>query len=78
MLHIDLPSRSEIEFLAAYRGAPAVSIYLRTNPVTEETAKDRIEMKNLLKTAVDQLEEAGTGKRRDLADRGSGLGPGRG
>lgn len=64
MLHIDLPSRTEIERLAAWRGMPAVSIYLRTTPLTEDTGKDRIELKNLLKTAVAQLEEAGTDKRR--------------
>ena len=64
MLHIDLPSRSEIERLAAWRGAPAVSIYLRTTPLTEDAGKDRIELKNLLKTAVAQLEEAGTDKRQ--------------
>lgn len=64
MLHIDLPSRIEIEQLAAYRGAPAVTLYLRTTPLTQEAQADRIELKNLLKTAVAQLEAAGTEKRR--------------
>lgn len=63
MLHIDLPSRTEIESLAAYRGQPAVSIYLRTSALTEEAAAGRIELKNLLKEAVGQLEAAGTDKR---------------
>ena len=64
MLHIDLPSRLEIEALAAYRGAPAVSIYLRTNPVTGHIGASRIELKNLLKKAVDQMAAASTEKRR--------------
>jgi len=64
VLHIDLPSRAEIEALAAYRGAPAVSLYLRTTPLTQEAQADRIELKNLLKTALAQLDAAGTDKRR--------------
>lgn len=64
MLHIDLPSRSEVETLAAHRGAPAVSLYLRTTPLSEAAAADRIALKNLLKEAVRQLEEAGTEKRQ--------------
>ena len=63
MLHIDLPTHADIEALAAYRRAPAVSIYLRTTPVTQDTDVDRIELKNRLKAAVAQLEAAGTAKR---------------
>ncbi len=63
MLHIDLPSRTEIESLAQYRGAPAVSIYLRTAPTTQDAQANRIELKNLAKEAVAQLEAAGTDKR---------------
>ena len=47
MLHIDLPMRSQIDQLARYRGSPAVSIFLRTTPVTQEAQADRIELKNL-------------------------------
>ena len=63
MLHIDLPTRAEIETLAAHRAAPAVSIYLRTTPLTQDADLDRIELKNLLKAAVGELETAGTPKR---------------
>jgi hypothetical protein len=63
LLHIDLPSRTEIEKLAAYRGAPAVTIYVRTTPLTQDAKADRIELKNLLKTAVSQLDAAGADKR---------------
>jgi hypothetical protein len=63
VLYIDLPTRAEIEALAAHRGAPAVSIYLRTTPVTRDTDVDRIELKNQLKAAVAELEAAETPKR---------------
>jgi hypothetical protein len=63
MLHIDLPTRADIETLAAHRAAPAVSIYLRTTPLTQDAGQDRIELKNLLKAAVAQLEAAETPKR---------------
>ncbi len=63
MLHIDLPTRAEIEKLAAHRADPTVSIYLPTTPVTREAEADRIALKNLLKEAVAQMEAAGTPKR---------------
>lgn len=63
MLHIDLPSRAEIEKLANHKELPAVSIYLRTTPTTQDAQGDRIELKNLLKEAVAQLEAAGIEKR---------------
>lgn len=63
MLHIDLPSRAEIEKLASFSGYPCISIYLRTTPLTQDAQADRIELKNLLKDAVEQLERADTPKR---------------
>ena len=63
MLHIDLPSRSEIEKLAAYRGSPAVSLYLRTTPLTQDAKADKIELKNLFKSAIAEMTEAGVDKR---------------
>lgn len=62
MLHIDLPTRAQIDQIAAFRGAPAVSIYLRTTPLTQDAQADRIELKNLLKAAVAEMEEAGASK----------------
>jgi hypothetical protein len=64
MLHIDLPTRREIEALSAERGDPCVSIYVSTTPVTQQAQVDRIELKNLAREAVAQLEAAGTDKRR--------------
>lgn len=66
MLHIDLPTRSEILTLAGTRAPSCVSIYVSTTPVTEAAQIDRIELKNLVKEAVRQREEAGTAK-RDVA-----------
>ncbi len=63
MLHIDLPSRTEIEKLAEFHGAPAVSLYVATTPTTQAAQADRIELKNLLKQAVAQLTQADADKR---------------
>lgn len=63
MLHIDLPSRSEIERLAIFRGGPAVSLYLPTTPLTQDAQADRIGLKNLLKSAVAEMEAADAPKR---------------
>ena len=45
MLHIDLPTQAEIAKLIGFRGEPAVSLYLRTTPVTREAQADRIELR---------------------------------
>lgn len=66
MLHIDLPTRAQIDRIADFRGTPAVSIYLRTTPVTQEAQADRIELKNLLRTAIAEVEAAG-GSKHDIA-----------
>ena len=66
MLHIDLPTRAEIEKLANYRSSPAVTFYLGTTPLTQDAQADRIELKNLLKSAVAEMAEAGLDKRAIL------------
>ncbi|QNT69739.1 hypothetical protein HQ394_10945 [Defluviicoccus vanus] len=43
-----------------------MSIYLRTTPLTQETKSNRIELKNLLKTALDEMTAAGIDKRSIL------------
>ncbi|GGO38909.1 hypothetical protein GCM10010991_36950 [Gemmobacter aquaticus] len=63
MLHIDLPTRSEILKLLQTRGGPCVSIYLATPPLTEAAQKDRLALRSLAKEAVDQLSAAGVEKR---------------
>lgn len=62
MLHIDIPTPTDIERLAAMRGAACVSVYLPTSPVTQEAGAARLEFKNLVKRALDQLVAGGTSK----------------
>lgn len=63
MLYIDLPTRADLDTLLAHRGAPAVSIYVATTPRSQEAQADRIELKNLLKAAVAEMEAGDTPKR---------------
>lgn len=64
MLYVDIPSLADLKALATHRGDICVSIYLPTTPVTQETAGDRIELKNLAKKALDELVAAAADKRR--------------
>jgi hypothetical protein len=63
LLHVDLPTRSEILAIASARSEPSVTIYLATTPLTEAAQADRIALKNLGREAIAQLEAAGTDKR---------------
>jgi hypothetical protein len=67
MLYVDIPSVTDLKSLAAHRDDICVSIYLPTTPVSRETAGDRIELKNLAKEALRQLEAAKADKRRVAA-----------
>lgn len=62
-LHTDIPTRSELERLLARRDPACVSIYLPTTPFTQDAQADRIELKNLVGEATDQLEAAGADRR---------------
>lgn len=64
MLHTDLPSMSEFKRLSGERAEMCVSIFLPTTPVAQDVEASRIAFGNLVKTAHDQLEEAGADKRR--------------
>lgn len=63
MLHIDLPTRTEIQALGEHRGWHSVSIVLRTTPLSQEAQADRIGLRNLLRAALAQAEAAGAGVR---------------
>lgn len=67
MLYVDIPTEGDLAALAAHREDGCVSIYLRTSPVSQDTAADRIELGNLVKEATRQLEQAGADKRRIAA-----------
>ncbi len=67
MLYVDIPSVADLKSLAAHRDDICVSIYLPTTPVSQEAVGDRIELKNLAKEALRQLETANADKRRVTA-----------
>ena len=67
MLHLDIPTAEEFQRLWSARADACVSIYLPTTPVTQQTRVDRIDLGNLMKTALAQLSEAGFEKRRAAA-----------
>jgi hypothetical protein len=67
MLYVDIPTTDDLKLLISHRDDICLSIYLRTSPVTRETAGDRIELKNLTKQGIHQLDAAGADKRRIAA-----------
>lgn len=67
MLYVDIPTDADLKALMSQRSDMCVSIYLGTTPVTQKAAGDRIELKNLAKQAVRELEGAGADKRRVAA-----------
>lgn len=67
MLCVDLPTEAELGELARHRGDACASLYLPTTPLTQETAGDRIALRNLSADAVRRLTEARVDKRRVAA-----------
>lgn len=67
MLHIDLPTRGDLDTLLGVRADACVSIYLQTTPLSQQSDEARIALSNAAKDAHGQLEAAGFDKRR-LAD----------
>ncbi len=67
MLYVDIPTLPEFRALAATRADACVSIYLPTTPVSQETRASRIELKNLTKAALGQLDAIGFDKRRSAS-----------
>ena len=64
MLHVDIPSLADLKALAAERDDICVSIYLPTTPISQDTGADRIDLKNLARDALTQLEAGHADKRR--------------
>ncbi len=64
MYYVDMPSTEEIGDLNLVRSNACISIYLPTTPVSRETEQSRINLGNLVKKAVAQLEVAGVDKKR--------------
>jgi len=67
MLHVDIPTLPELKKLAATRGDICASIFVPTTPLTQETAADRITLKNLTQSLIDELDAKGFDKRRIVA-----------
>jgi len=61
ILHIDVPTRDQLDLLLGARESSSVSIYLPTDPSSRGEA-ERIELKNLAGEAVRQLRQAGAPK----------------
>jgi hypothetical protein len=73
MLHVDIPSRQDIQRLSAVRAPSCLSIYLPTTPITQDAQADRIALKNLLRQGLDRLSARGIAKReRDAIDEALG------
>jgi len=60
-LHVDVPTRAQIERLLTSRDESSVSLYVPTDPAATDDA-ERIELKNLASEAVRQLEGSGVPK----------------
>ena len=67
MLHVDIPTLPELKTLAATRGDICASIFLPTTPLTQETAADRITLKNLTQRVSGELAAKDFDKRRIAA-----------
>lgn len=63
MLHVDIPTHSEITKLVAARGEALVSIYVKTTPETQHIDAARTRLKQMTADAVAQLEAVGVAKR---------------
>jgi hypothetical protein len=63
MLYVDIPTPAQLARLIATRSDASVSIYLSTTTDSQAIDQARIQLGNLLKDAIGQLEAAGTPKR---------------
>ncbi len=64
MLHLDIPTPDQIRRLAETRSDACLSIYLPTTTLSQQSDASRIELGNLLKQGLAQLEQSGFDKRR--------------
>lgn len=64
MHYVDMPTAKEIGDLNLVRADACVSIYLPTTPRTREIEQSRINLGNLVRKAIGQLEDNGFEKRR--------------
>lgn len=62
MLHVDIPSRAQMERLLRERRAGCVSIYVPTTPISAQVAANQIDLKNAIDEALGQLRDADVDK----------------
>lgn len=74
MEYKDIPTKADIERIAALREPGCVSIYLPTGTTPPEADKARIDLKNHLALAVKSLEAMGVDRHRIAAVRAEGEG----
>ncbi len=58
MLHVDIPSRSQLERLLQARHPASVSLYVPTTPITAQVGASRIDLRNAADEALAQLRDA--------------------
>ncbi|MDA3629722.1 hypothetical protein OU415_30140 [Saccharopolyspora sp. WRP15-2] len=70
ILHTDIPTRSQVDALLTARDPHSASLYLPTDPASNGDA-ERVELKNLTSSALEQLREGGADKDEvgELADQ---------
>jgi hypothetical protein len=56
MLHLDLPTRADLDALIDHRATPSLSLYLPTTPLTQQAQGDRIAFDNLARAALAAME----------------------
>jgi hypothetical protein len=71
-LHVDVPTRAQVDRLLAGRNRASVSLYVPTDPASRDGA-ERIELKNLAADAIRQLERSGAA-RSELAEIDAAVG----
>ena len=58
-MHIDMPTRYDLERLAAARDPHSVSVYLSTSSVPADSEKNQTRARSLFGTAISRLREGG-------------------
>lgn len=64
MLYVDTPALQDFRALKAVRAHACVSVYVPTTPITQDIDAAIIKTGNLIKDALNQLEDSGFDKRR--------------
>ncbi len=63
MLHVDIPSRADIEWLAGVREPACLTLYLPTTPITPKIEHDKLVFKNLARDGLQELRDRDADRR---------------